>query len=981
MEAALPIGSLLASNYRIEKVLGQGGFGITYKAVDETLGRAVAIKEYFPEVWADRDASYSVRSKANKRTEGFAWGLERFEEEGRRLAKLSHKNIVHVHSFFRANGTAYMVLAYEEGETLNDWYHRLGRPPTQAELDRIMLPLLDALETLHNGNMLHRDIAPDNIFIRADGSPVLIDFGSAREEIGRESKILTSVVKSGFSPLEQYDSRPNRQGPFSDIYSFAATLYAGIAGKAPPPSPDRFASDDYVPAAVAADGRYGAGEMRTAFLSAIDWALRLLPAERPQTVESWRQAMTGGPQTQVMIPPSRRDERTPSVRPAPQPSSGRPERGLPHQPSSSGRSAAGRRPAQLPVSEQLAYGGHARSEPSGLLPEAPPPRGTSPWVMAGAAFGIVLAAGAGTIGYLQWNKQREAQAFKIEEARRIDQQKRREEALALVQPRRPPEGSAEEARRKAEMEAEQRQREDIQRRREAEIRTRAEAEARRKAEAEVQARFRAEEEVRRRREAELQERLKQEAEARRKAEEDLARARTAPPATPPPDRQASLQPGPRARDSGRSAPVHECDRLAASPFDQERAADGVSQEQVRARDVEAVNACRRAVTDSPGVSRFEFQLARALNALATKESNIEAVSHYRRAAERGHLVAMNNLGLVLANGIGTDKDDSQAASWYRRAAEKGLLVAMDNLASMLKAGRGTPQDPAEAYRWALKAAEGGFVASMNQVGEMLRDGQSVARNDAEAVRWIQRAADRDYVPAMLNLARLYVTGTGVPKDLAQAARWNEKAAKAGDVLGMYRFALMLEQGAGMPQNYAEAARWMRLAASKGHALSMNAFGVMLELGRGIDTDEQAAANWYKQAAERGDETGMTNYALMLASGRGVERNDVEAVRLFRAAADKGDQRAIMQVAFALANGRGVEQNADEAARIAYRAIESGNSYVLKEFASDARSWSRAFRTSLQRLLQQNGLYSGRINGQFNNDTREAIAQLAQRRRT
>jgi serine/threonine protein kinase len=172
--ARLPAGYLLAGDYRIDSELGAGGFGITYKAIDAKLGVAVAIKEYFPAAFGGRESrSKRVGPLTAGHHELFDWGRKRFLDEASNLARLKHANIVGILRFFEANDTAYIVLAYEPGLSLGAWLEELGRPPSQSELDRIVMPLLDALALLHRTGLMHRDLSPDNIIIREDGSPVL----------------------------------------------------------------------------------------------------------------------------------------------------------------------------------------------------------------------------------------------------------------------------------------------------------------------------------------------------------------------------------------------------------------------------------------------------------------------------------------------------------------------------------------------------------------------------------------------------------------------------------------------------------------------------------------------------------------------------------------------------------------------------------------------------------------------------------------
>ena len=287
----LPLGTVLVGDYRIERVLGAGGFGITYLAREPSLDRWVTIKEYFPSDYAVRDGASQARAKSEAAVADYNWGLDRFIEEAQALAQFDHPNIVKVYRYFRANNTAYMVLQWEEGRSLKAWLMGLNRAPRQAELDLVIAPLLDALQLMHGANVLHRDIAPDNIIVRKDSSPVLIDFGSARREMAQQSKTVSALVKPGYSPYEQYAETGRQQGPWTDIYSLGATLYMAITGRRPADSPSRMVHDELVPAQVAALSAY-----RPGFLSAIDRALRLRIDERPHSIADWRLELMAAPE-------------------------------------------------------------------------------------------------------------------------------------------------------------------------------------------------------------------------------------------------------------------------------------------------------------------------------------------------------------------------------------------------------------------------------------------------------------------------------------------------------------------------------------------------------------------------------------------------------------------------------------------------------------------------------------------------------------
>ncbi len=279
--------------YVLERVLGQGGFGITYLARDTNLDQQVAIKEYLPVDVATRRPDASVRSRTEDQGERYRWGLDRFIREARTLAKFDHPNIVRVHSVFEFNNTAYMVMRFEEGENLAALLERRRTLP-EEELLRVVLPILDGLELVHGAGFIHRDIKPDNIHIRDDGSPVLLDFGSARHSLGH-ARTVTILVAPGYAPFEQYHSSGENQGPWTDLYSLGATCYRAISGIAPLDAISRSKGilgstrEILVPAANIGSGRYSPG-----LLKAVDHALEFAEKDRPQSIAEWRKELTSG---------------------------------------------------------------------------------------------------------------------------------------------------------------------------------------------------------------------------------------------------------------------------------------------------------------------------------------------------------------------------------------------------------------------------------------------------------------------------------------------------------------------------------------------------------------------------------------------------------------------------------------------------------------------------------------------------------------
>lgn len=299
---ALESGVVLQA-YQIQAILGKGGFGITYLALDRNLKQQVALKEFFPNEVAVRLRDNSVAPRSENVKMHYDWGKSRFLLEAQILAQFRHPNIVRVLTLFEANNTAYMAMDLERGRSLAEILDE-HQVLEEAELRALLGPLLSGLEALHGQGFIHRDIKPENILVREDGSPVLIDFGSARNALGNRSQGLTTLLTPGYSPLEQYYSTSDDQGPWTDIYAFGGVLYRAISGDTPPESALRTSSalsgqnDPLTPAVTVGLGRYS-----RQFLEAVDKALQVLEKDRPQSVEEWRSMLFADPSPSPVFSP------------------------------------------------------------------------------------------------------------------------------------------------------------------------------------------------------------------------------------------------------------------------------------------------------------------------------------------------------------------------------------------------------------------------------------------------------------------------------------------------------------------------------------------------------------------------------------------------------------------------------------------------------------------------------------------------------
>ena len=268
-------------NYEIVSVLGQGSFGVTYRARDATLGRDVAIKEYLPTSLALREGTMTVLPRSTDLADEFVRGRDLFLEEARLLARLDEvRAVIRVHDFLEANGTAYMVMTLARGETLERRLRRDGAL-SSPEVERILQQLLNGLEEFHGVGLLHRDIKPANIILDDIGNPTLIDFGAARMSLADSTAPLTAIFTPGYAAAEQFTS--GKQGPWTDIYGLAATLYHAIVGKVPPSAFERVLDDDYEPL-----DRIAPKGFAPALLAGIDAALAVRAADRPQSISDWR---------------------------------------------------------------------------------------------------------------------------------------------------------------------------------------------------------------------------------------------------------------------------------------------------------------------------------------------------------------------------------------------------------------------------------------------------------------------------------------------------------------------------------------------------------------------------------------------------------------------------------------------------------------------------------------------------------------------
>jgi serine/threonine protein kinase len=284
LEIALPVGYML-HHYRIQKVLGGGGFSLVYLAEDTQKKRNVVIKEYLPSSQAQRVEGETVESISAETNSGFMQGMQRFFEEAAVLAKLQHPNIVRVNDFFRENNTVYLVMEHEEGMDLRAYLKRQGGQMSEKFIRTVFGQILEGLREIHKLGMLHLDIKPSNIWLRPGGRPLLLDFGAAQSAFVGNKRAGAHTLTLGFAPIEQH--RRGHIGPWTDLYALGASMYACMSGRAPLSSPERAERDKHKPA-VKQFKRYYSRQL----LEATDWCLQMNQTERPQTVDDLAGALS-----------------------------------------------------------------------------------------------------------------------------------------------------------------------------------------------------------------------------------------------------------------------------------------------------------------------------------------------------------------------------------------------------------------------------------------------------------------------------------------------------------------------------------------------------------------------------------------------------------------------------------------------------------------------------------------------------------------
>ncbi|MFQ5754727.1 MAG: protein kinase [Acidiferrobacterales bacterium] len=781
--------------YEIDKVIGQGGFGITYLAHDINLNQFVAITEYLPLELAVRASDNTVQPVSEERGTTFAWGLDRFLREGQTLAQFKHPNIVRVLSLFEANNTGYMVMEHEQGTGLEKLL-RQQCTLDEARLLAVVMPLLDGMERVHEAGFIHRDIKPANIVVRTDGTPVLLDFGSARQAFAGYTRTLTTLVSPGYAPFEQYASKGERQGPWTDIYALAATMYRAISGKTPADAIERNVVLQQEPDPLQPVVEIGKGWYSQHLLEAVDAGLAFLERDRPQSVAQWR-AMIVGDAGAVNA------------------------RTLADAPTVATTEAGDRKEklqAPVPPTQRLPTASTKAGAPRPAQTARPARRGLKWWAMAAM---LVLAVGAVShqwifrparqplLGTSSTQTEPSMQQAQPTEAAGLDRGRSIRELLAEAEDdlqsrrlTRPPGNNALERYREvialdpdnaqaqrglsalvdrylglAAQAAKSREFDKARRnvaqaaaiapdsalverarnelaKKQGEDRRRVKQQLAREAAGQRRV------EIERRAQARRQEKIRQ---LLGQSDEDIKASRLS---SPEGDNalerlrqvQALDRGNPAAREGLRRIVIRylELAKAAASRGQFETAQRYLGEAAAIAPRSPKIRLARSRLAEmrSAGVAtNNNDKLQAGLNAFERGDSR-RALQLLKPLAAQGEARAQTTLGFLYVMGRGVTQDEAEAATWFRKAAAQGLADAQYNLGTLYESGRGVTRDEAEAARWYGKAAAQGHVYAQAALGNMYASGHGVAKNRAEASKWLSEAAGQGHKGAQERLKKL-----------------------------------------------------------------------------------------------------------------------------------------------------------------------------------------------------------------------------------
>ena len=837
----LPPGTILSGKYLVGKLLGEGGFGITYLGWDLNLDMKVAIKEYYPAgfVMRENTSSNTVLSFTGEKGEFYQAGKDKFLSEAKSLAKFFLlPGIVCVKDFFLENNTAYIVMEYIDGVTLKTKLAQSGGKMPVGPLLELMRPLMSSLSTVHKAGLIHRDISPDNIMVSNAGQVKLLDFGAARDVTVNGGKSLAVVLKPGYAPEEQYRTQ-GQQGPWTDVYALCATIYKCITGVTPPEPIERMANDKLVPPIALCP-------VTPAQNAALLKGLAIYAAQRFQSIEELYRALYGSPVSQ-----------TPPPTGAAMPTGAGVNGGQQVNPAVNQQQEQERQARERAAQEEAARRQAAMAAAQQQQAEAKAKRNRILLVagIAVAALLIIILLASQSCGSSAGSDSSSSSS----RAETVSSQVSESQPAGFSQGRY--------------------QDNDI---------GFSYSEDWLPSTAQnggpcltgilggVEYEFTV---------LDITDDTAQDINDYLADAYDYLESTYG--ITPVAGGTGSLSNGTVGSYSARvtgclyedggevcslnlyivtdgakrvaimtRAPGLSSDstQYDGSVFDSifdsfeiYRSASGGGQES---------SAAASSAENVDALAEILYDQAQSMWSAGQKE---EAVEYFMQAAESGYAPAQNTVGYLYEKGDTLEKDMDEALYWYEEAANQGYAMAQHNLGVLYREGDGVEQDYELSFEWLTKAAEQGYADSQNDVGYA------------------------------------YQYGLGVSKDLEKAFEWYMKAAEQGSDIGQCNVGICYRDGIGVEQDYDEAFQWLLKAAEQGFASAQNDVGFAYQNGQGVEEDMAEAFDWYMKAAEQGFSVGQYNVGICYKMGRGVEQDYEEALAWFKMAADQGSEDAQNQI--------------------------------------------------------------------------------------
>ena len=925
---ALRNGTLI-EEFLIERVLGAGGFGVTYLAIDTSLGRQVVIKENLPSQFAFRDISsgtVSPRNVSGGDADDYEWSLQNFLREAETLASLDHAGIVRVLRKFEANGTAYFVMPYIEGITLEELIrdrHSRKRLFSEEEIVGLAENLISALIYLHHRGIYHRDIKPANILISNEGVPVLIDFGSARQNIADHS--MTVIESAGYTPFEQLQSRGNI-GPWSDLYSLGATLCKVITSQAPPKAADRVIEDPW-PRLSPTDGESSYSKQ---LLDIINKALSINPKDRWQNAQDWRDEMRiTKAQPPLSLLGQDQDRVESSIL-----DNGIDDQTIVLEPD---------KPSTERIQEKLG---------SDTLDEHYPNKTYNLKKIGVIVVAIVLVLISIIVSYESDEEfdpinPDEKLLIKLSHSGNAYAQAHYgyllcffHEDMQLHGSHKPAEEGEKWIRKSAEnghplghllmciLEED----------------------------------------------SEDNEQLNSDSITSSQLEEygqkaiDAGLIRNADSEDPlwclcaglmfangwgiKADNDKAIEWLAKSSSYGDSNSMfHIAEIYEGASSDESKPAQALYwyEKSARAGNLSAMNKLGVCYESGYGVNINEA----------------EAVRWYRRAADNNHPIAITNLALCYLNGIGVRVDEEKAYGLLKKAAVSGSSRAMRLEGFCCQFGYGTEKNPSKAiflyqkasdlgdaesmyflgicyyegigvktnrvkaYELYKKAAKLGNVDAMASLADCYSDGHGTVRDSDQAYAWYSRAAESGNQDAMNSLGYCYAHGIGTNQNYNTASAWYKKSADAGSAHGIYNLSMCYKYGQGVVKNIQKSFRLVNKAADNGHYAAMVELGNFHQHGWAGNKDLDAAYRWYKKAVEEGENVnGFYPLAMCYFDGSGVYGNQLEAAKLLEQGAIAGNKNCINMLGYCYERGLGVRVDADRAVMLYQKAGGAGHDAAM-----------------------------------------------------